>query len=396
MPGMMTQIARRSGTSRAPAPGVPVVRPGGRLPSAGLNVQGLANFLLLAIVLATAFLNNWEYRRAFQADPDAYLDVVRGTALAPNQYRVGVIDPAVSLARHGGFLLEDVLTVADFVAVAAALSLLLSLLRRAGSYAEATDAGRVAAEATFLLLAEYYLVWLLWYHRPETLTAAALLAAGSYLVTRPLTAGGKGCWLAGAGLILITAAQSFVRADVALTFNLGILIVALQQPKATFAVPRRQMAATAAGGACVAAAIQFLLMHRIFPNAGYGDTPVFQLRHNLVNFVGYLPFFVFMAPVLWTAWQALGKRLKVSAPDASLLIGGLIFLGMWAVVGVLQEVRIFMPYALALAPLTVSLLLEQINPIQNIPLREAGLSIQLGKSIQPGKSVQIGKTNPAN
>ncbi len=396
MPGIVTQLARRTGISRAPAPGIPVLRPADRPPSAGLNVQRLANFFLFAILLATAFLNNWEYRRGFQVKPDAYLDVVRGAAHAPDQYRVGVIDPAVSIARHGGLLLENVLTVVDFVAVAAALCLLLSLLRRSDSYAAAKDAGRVAAEVTFLLLAEYYLVWLLWYHRPETLTAAALLAAGSYLITRPLAAGGMGRWLAGTGLILVTAAQSLVRADVALTFNLGILIVALLQPKATFAMPRRQMAATAAGGACTAAAIQYLLMHRIFPNAGYGDTPVFQLRHNLVNYVGYLPFFVFMAPVLWTAWQALGKRLKVSAPDASLLIGSFIFVGMWAVVGVLQEVRIFMPFALALAPLTVSLLLEQMNPLPLVARRETGAPAQTASAIQIGNPVQIGKRNRPN
>jgi len=36
-----------------------------------------------------------------------------------------------------------------------------------------------------------------------------------------------------------------------------------------------------------------------------------------------------------------------------------IFLGMWVMVGRIKEVRIFLPFALALAPLTVELVMQR-------------------------------------
>jgi len=40
-------------------------------------------------------------------------------------------------------------------------------------------------------------------------------------------------------------------------------------------------------------------------------------------------------------------------------MGALIFLGMWVTVGRIEEVRIFLPFALALVPLTIEIALQQ-------------------------------------
>jgi hypothetical protein len=44
-----------------------------------------------------------------------------------------------------------------------------------------------------------------------------------------------------------------------------------------------------------------------------------------------------------------------------MLIAACIFTCMWAVVGITQEVRIFLPYGLVLIPLVVTLLLQMVH-----------------------------------
>ena len=48
--------------------------------------------------------------------------------------------------------------------------------------------------------------------------------------------------------------------------------------------------------------------------------------------------------------------------EIAMLTGALIFLGMWVTVGRIEEVRIFLPFALALVPLTIEIALQQFLP----------------------------------
>ncbi len=55
----------------------------------------------------------------------------------------------------------------------------------------------------------------------------------------------------------------------------------------------------------------------------------------------------------------------------------IIFLGMWVVVGRLGEVRIFMPFALALAPLTVELAVQRfLSSPEGFKAKVQGLPIE--------------------
>jgi hypothetical protein len=103
-------------------------------------------------------------------------------------------------------------------------------------------------------------------------------------------------------------------------------------------------------------------MRRMYPQAGYGETPVFQLLYNLKNFSGWVPFVLFMVPFGWTALILLRRRSPVNAAGAGLFAGAVIFLGMWLVAGRIKEVRIFLPFALALAPLTAELMMQRFLP----------------------------------
>jgi len=161
------------------------------------------------------------------------------------------------------------------------------------------------------------------------------------------------------GLLLLAVAQGFVRADVAFALHVGILLVCLTSSGKGFALPRGVQAGTSLIAVLLALGIQYDLMKRVYPQATYGDTQVLQLFLNLKAPWGYAPFVLFLLPMGWTALMLARKRYQVEAAEIGLFTAAVLFLGMWVMVGKISEVRIFMPFALALAPLTAELAMQR-------------------------------------
>src|ERR1700761_1138375 len=333
-------------------------------------MQGPKKFvsiLLALIVLSAVYLDYWSYSQTFHAQPGIWMDVVTGTANAPNQYRVGVIDTAYFLAQHTHLGLRHMLAVLDVIAGFIAVFTLFFVLRRSKVYREAGSAQQWFGAAGFLVLVQFYLAWLLWYQRPETLPTAAILALELLLLAVPLRGG---VVTAVAGLLVLAVVQGFVRADVAFALHLGILLVCLTPLGRGFALSRSLQAGTSAGAMLIVVGIQFWLMRRAFPQANYGSTPVFQLITNLSSPVGWIPFVLFMGPFVWTVWMVGRRRCRMEAGGVAVLVGALIFLGMWMVVGRVEEVRIFLPFALALAPLTIEMAMQRFSQYEAAEGRE--------------------------
>jgi hypothetical protein len=66
-------------------------------------------------------------------------------------------------------------------------------------------------------------------------------------------------------------------------------------------------------------------------------------------------------PVGWAIWRVVARKSSISGPEAAMLVAACIFTCMWAVIGITQEVRIFLPYGLVLIPLMVTLLMQMIG-----------------------------------
>jgi hypothetical protein len=318
------------------------------------------NVLLAAILLGAVFLDYWQYSRNYHAQPTIYLDVIAGNADAPAQYRIGVVDPAHFLAVHTHLPLRDWLTAIDFVSAFAACFLLLFMLRRSRAYAAAGLTGQWLAELAFVVLLQFNLAWLIWYQRPETLPTAALLALGLLFLSVPIGGDPVRPILGVAGILGVTAAQSFVRPDVVFAFNLGVLMLCVFRARPSFVLPRRLQIGVSVVGVCIALTIQWILMRQVFPHATYGETQVFQFVSNLKSVSGYLPFLTIMLPVGWAIWRVATGKGRVPGPQFAMLIGACIFACMWGVVGITQEVRIFLPYGLVLIPTLVTLLLGMV------------------------------------
>ena len=326
-------------------------------------VQGpkrVASVLLSLIVLSAGFLDYWSYSRAFYQEPGIWMDVVSGTANAPGQYRIGVIDTAYFLSQHTHLTLRLMLAVLDVVAGFIAVFALFLVLQRSPVYRGASKAGQWFGAAGFVVLVEFYLAWLLWYQKPETLPTAAMLSLALLLLTVRLPLPNQPATvLSVVGLLVLAGAQGFVRADVAVALHAGVLLVCLTVWRREFALPRRVLAGTNLVALLLVLGIQFWLMRKVYPLANYGDTSVVQLMDNLKSLQSFVPFALFMTPVAWTAAMVARRRYDMEAAEVAMFAAAVIFLGMWVMVGRIKEVRIFLPFALALAPLTVELVMQR-------------------------------------
>jgi hypothetical protein len=323
----------------------------------------LATFLVLA-ALSTVFLDYWEYSRTFHADPGIWSTILDGTASAPAQYRIGVLKAAEFLALHSPIAMRHGLTVIDLGALLIAAFVLRSLLTRSETWRSASLSAQWFGAAAFILLLEYSLAWLTWYQRPETLTIAALLALSLWLSTHRLPiAGDTGNILSALCLIALAILLGFIRADVATTFNVGIAIVCLTRLGKNFALPRWVQFFASLTAALAAAAVQFYLMRVVYPHTTYGTTPVSQLTLNVTDHIRVVPFVLFLAPAIWLVIQIARRRFTPSPAQAGLMAGSAMFLCLWCVLGKIDEVRIFLPFAFALAPLMVEAAMARIASV---------------------------------
>jgi hypothetical protein len=164
------------------------------------------------------------------------------------------------------------------------------------------------------------------------------------------------------GLLLLAVVQGFVRADVAFALHVGILLVCLTPVGKGFALSRWLQAATSLFAVVAALGIQYWLMRRVYPEASYGHTQVLQLFLNLRSPESFAPFFLFLTPFVWTTVMLMRRCYQADSAGVGMFTAAVIFLGMWVTVGRIGEVRIFLPFALALAPLTVELAMQRFVP----------------------------------
>lgn len=301
-----------------------------------------------AISLSYAFLD-WDiYRQNFLAHPDGWLLYFSGGIQAPWQYRIGVWEVVRWL--HQWFHLKpyDSLTLIDVVCLALSLWLILRGLRNLEAYKIAPLPTRWLATAGVLLLAEYYLVWGHWFQAEDTLpsilfvTLSVALASAEIVRSRVLT-----CLL----LVGLGGIQGFIRADVAVILHAGFFLTVVFN-KESVPLGRRWQGATSLLTAFVAGCVQLYLMRVRFPDAHYGSEGVIQAANNLrpemwaTMLLALLPFGLLLGLVI-------RKRYRLSSVMVMLLTSSLLYFPLWATVGLLDEVRIFLPFAFALIPATV-------------------------------------------
>ncbi|MGO8719953.1 MAG: hypothetical protein ACLQMO_12150 [Acidobacteriaceae bacterium] len=310
-----------------------------------------------AMSLSYAFLD-WDiYRTNFRLHPGGWKLYFSGGIQAPWQYRIGVWEVVRWMNQWFHLRPYDALTLIDVVCLALSLWTVLRVLRNFETYKIASLPTRWLATAGVLGLAEYYLIWGHWFQTGGTLPSVLFVTLSLALVYGEIVRNRRvACLL----LVCLGVMQGFVRADVAVVLHTGFFLAVLFNKKAV-PLGRAWQVGTSLLAALAAGCVQLYLMLVRFPNAHYGAEGVFQLANNLkpemwaTMLVATLPFWLLLGFIA-------GKKYRPDAVTTMLLVSSLLYLPLWATVGLLDEVRIFLPFAFALMPATVLALIGLLPP----------------------------------
>lgn len=315
------------------------------------------NLFLCAISLSYAFLDWSIYRRDFLVHPDGWKLYFSGGIEAPWQYRIGVWFVVRWLNQWFHLKPYDALTLIDVLCLALSLWVVLRILRNSEGYKVASALTRWLATAGVLFLAEYYLIWGHWFQTEDTMpsilfvTLSVAVVYGGIVQSRLLA-----CFL----LVCLGWMQGFIRADVAVVLHAGFFLAILFSGKAAIPLGKAWQAGTSLLAALAAGCVQLYLMFLRFPNAKYGSEGVIQLANN-VHPEMWLTMLLALLPFWFLLGLIVSKRYRPGPVTVMLLVSSLLYLALWVTVGLLDEVRIFLPFAFALMPATALALIGLVQ-----------------------------------
>lgn len=306
----------------------------------------LVQAFLWGIALSYGFSDWTSYREALTAHPDAWRMYLTGGIEAPFQYRVGswvIVDWMQRLFHARPY---DTLALLDVVCLAASLWLVLHVLRNLDGFPAQPASLRWLGYAIVLLVEEYFVAWGHWFQSAETMPSILFVALSVALAQGKLVKNGSlACLL----LVLLAAVQGFFRADVAVILHAGCLLAILCSRKLAAPLGRAQQGWTSLLAAFAAGCVQLYLMLVRFPQAKYGPSGPVRLMDNLQPEM-WLTMLLALLPygLLLGLWMT--RRYRPDATTWMLLAASLLYLPLWATVGLVDEVRIFLPFSFALAP----------------------------------------------
>jgi hypothetical protein len=312
----------------------------------------LRRFLGWAVLLITGgytFLDYWNYSRTFHAGGGVeWESLLAGNGFAPAQYRVGVLRTADLLARLTHTHLRHTFAAIDFVSVGISLALLLWLLGRAATFSNADRISQWLQASLVLGSCVLYLMWSFWFQKPETQPTLLLLvlsaAAAQWRRRVP----------AAIALIVLAAIGATVRADAVIAFHAGFLAVCLLPHARSLPLGRAGQAAASVLGMAAAIGIEWFIAHRVYPGAPR-QVAAFQLLGNLKVWLNYVVMTMALFPWWITLSLALRRWRTLDGWAVGLLLGSLAHFALYYSFGIAWEVRIFLPFAMVLTPLTATL-----------------------------------------
>lgn len=322
--------------------------------------SALLSLFVGAMSLSYSFLD-WDiYRTNFRLHPGGWKLYFSGGIQAPWQYRIGVWEVVRRMNQWFHIRPYDALTLIDVVCLALSLWLVLRVLRNFDVYKIASQSTRWLAAVGVLFLAEYYLIWGHWFQTEDTLPSVLFVTLSLVLVSGEIVRNRRAACLL---LVCLSVLQGFVRADVAVVLHTGFFLAALFNKK-TVPLGKAWQTGTSLLAALAAGCVQVYLILVRFPNARYGSEGVVQLANNLkpemwgTMLLVTLPFWLLLGLIA-------GKKYRPDAVTVMLLFSSLLYLPLWATVGLLDEVRIFLPFAFALMPATVLALISLSPPARS-------------------------------
>ena len=166
-------------------------------------------------------------------------------------------------------------------------------------------------------------------------------------------------WLV--AVLLATLWQGFIRADVSAIFGLALFLFSLTPRAAEMFGSRKLGAAVGIAIGVIAIAVQAWLKLVLFPHATYApDTPVIQFFSNL-KIRTFATFLIAMLPFLLALIAAARHWKQMDPEDLLAVFAACLYLPLWWTVGLTDEVRVFVPFLLALTPAAAKLMVLLLN-----------------------------------
>ncbi len=316
----------------------------------------LLNLVICAVSLSYGYLDWVLNRNFYRTFPSACFAHLHGGLDAPVQYRVGVWLLVCRLHDWLHMSLWLVLTAVDVAALVLLLWCLVGILHENPVYTRLSPTSRLLSFVGMFFLVEYSLVWGHWYQYPETISTCLFVGVSALLVSAKAV---KSRFLSGVFLVGLSCIQGLIRADVAVILHAGFLLGACLPFAKNMPLGRLLQACISLLAAALAGGTQLYLMRVQFPSAKYGPAGVFQVVTNLhpmqwmTALLGLFPFWLLL-------WLVAKRFYRPDSVTAMLLISSLLYLAVWSVVGLLDEVRIFLPFAIVLLPATALVLSEML------------------------------------
>jgi hypothetical protein len=315
---------------------------------------------LLAAVLIlfnslSFFLIQYDHMRTEGPTLEALVDTtLRGAKVAPEQYRLAMPLLGRLLEVHAHLRVNQSFPLIEFLSYSLTLALLFFLFRSSPAVQKAAPQNRVVLLGFFFTAAQLPMLWIFPWDRPETLPTALYLAAIVLLALhRPAVHQVQmqfvsTCLLATA----LSIGQALMRADV--TIVVGVAMLLAGALRITLPRPARQIAILGLLCASIGAAIQLYLQQVRYPHAVYpAGTPRIQLfaNLNLIYPPNHLPVFLTaLLPFLVTLMLLRRYHMILDAYDKLVLLICLVYLPVWVTMGLMNEVRIFVPFLFLAAP----------------------------------------------
>ncbi|MGF7183683.1 hypothetical protein [Tunturiibacter psychrotolerans] len=217
---------------------------------------------------------------------------------------------------------------------------------------DALSETRLAA-ALFLAMIQFGLYYIVPWQRPETTPSALYLAICLFSFTRLRT---NSNWVF--PIVTATILQDFIRTDIPLVLGVSVMVLgSLPTAPKTFG-SRRHMLLLGSALICLTVSAQAYLSYVRFPNLHRWpvDNQIVTLKTNLLNAHSLSSGLVALFPFVLFAIYIARTRPSLDASDRLIMIASGLYLVVWLCAGHLSEIRIFVPFMIALSSVIAKVL----------------------------------------
>lgn len=209
------------------------------------------------------------------------------------------------------------------------------------------------AAAIFLAVIQFGLAYIVPWQRPETMPSALYLAICIFSLTKIRA---NSTWI----VLIVTATliQDFLRTDVPLILGVSVMVLGISPTAPRAFGSRRLMLLVGLSLVCLTISAQAYLRYVRFPNLHRWpvDEQVVTIKRNLLNAHSLWSGLVALFPFILFAIYIARRRPTLDASDRLIMIASALYLVVWLSAGYLSEVRIFVPFMIALSSIIAKVL----------------------------------------